>query len=73
MRFRIEFYSALWKDWIYFDQTFYKTEQQAQDRVNEYKDHKTGLKLRITQTTILDEKPRRTRSKDTQSVRVERP
>jgi len=70
--YRIEYYNKLWKDWLDFDQEFYKTEEAARERVDEYKEHKTRDKIRIVQTTILDEKPKRTRSKNTQNVRVER-
>jgi len=63
MHYQIEYYNKLWKDWLAFDQQFYKTEEAARKVADEYKQNKTGTKLRITQTTILDEKPRRTRSK----------
>lgn len=61
--YQIEYYNKLWKDWLAFDQKFYKTEEDARKRVDEYKEHKLGIKTRIIQTTILDEKPRRTRTK----------
>lgn len=63
-RYRIEYYNELWKDWIYFDTYFYVTKKDAQVRVKEYNNHDLDVKLRITKTTILDEKPRRTRRKD---------
>jgi trimethylamine:corrinoid methyltransferase-like protein len=69
--YQIEYYNSLWKDWIAFDQLFYKTEEQARKRANEYKKHKLKIKTRIIETAILDEKSKRTRSKNTQSVRVE--
>jgi hypothetical protein len=72
MHYQIEYYNDLWKDWIAFDQKFYKTEEAARKVADDYKENKTGIKIRITQTTILDEKPRTTRTKSTQSVRVER-
>lgn len=72
MYYQIEYYNDLWKDWLAFDQEFYKTEEAARKVADDYKQNKTGIKIRITQTTILDEKPRRARSKSTQSVRVER-
>ena len=61
--YRIEYYNKMWKDWLDFDQTFYKTEEAARKVADDYKENGTGIKLRITQTTILDEKPRRTRTK----------
>jgi hypothetical protein len=73
MHFRIEYYNDLWKDWLDFDQTFYKTEEQARKRIDEYKESVPDLQTRIIQTTILDEKPKRARKQNTQSVRVERP
>jgi hypothetical protein len=63
MHYQIEYYNKLWKDWLAFDQLFYKTEEAARKRADEYKEHKTGIKIRIIQTTILDEKPKRTRRK----------
>lgn len=73
MHYQIEYYNKLWKDWLAFDQKFYKTEEAARKVVENYKQNETGIKLRLTQTTILDEKPKRARSKNTQSVRIERP
>jgi hypothetical protein len=73
MHFRIEYYNDLWKDWLDFDQTFYKTKEQARKIADDYNENKTGIKLRIIQTTILDEKPKRARKQNTQSIRVERP
>lgn len=64
MHFQIEYYNKLWKDWIAFDNHFYKTEEDAQKRVDEYNEHKLGTKTRIIQTTILDEKPRSTRKRN---------
>jgi hypothetical protein len=64
MHYQIEYYNKLWKDWLAFDQLFYKTEEDAQKRIDEYNEHKLGLKTRIIQTTILDEKPRRTRKRN---------
>jgi hypothetical protein len=72
MHFQIEYYNNLWKDWLAFDQEFYKTEEAARKVADDYKQNKTGIKIRITQTTVLDEKPRRARSKSSSSVRVER-
>ena len=54
MTYTIEYYNKLWKDWIRFDQKKYKTQQSAQDRINEYREHKTGLKLRLVKTEVLD-------------------
>ena len=61
--YQIEYYNKLWKDWLAFDQLFYKTEEQAQKRIDEYKDSVPEIKTRIIQTTILDEKPKRYRRK----------
>lgn len=63
--YQIEYYNNLWKDWIAFDQLFYKTEEQAQKRVNEYTEHKLGIKTRIVQTTILTDKPKRSKKNST--------
>jgi hypothetical protein len=63
MHYQIEYYNKLWKDWLAFDQLFYKTEEQAQKRINEYKESVPDIQTRIVQTNILNEKPRRTRSK----------
>lgn len=73
MHFRIEYYNKMWKDWLDFDQMFYKTEEQARKRIDEYKESVPDFQTRIIQTTILDEKPKRARKQNTQSVRVERP
>lgn len=72
MHFRIEYYNDLWKDWLDFDQTFYKTEEAARKRADEYNENETGIKTRIIQTTILDEKPRTTRSKNIRCVSTEK-
>lgn len=72
MHYQIEYYNKLWKDWLAFDQQFYKTEEAARKVADEYKQNKTGIKLRITQTTILDEKPRTARSKNIRRVNVEK-
>ena len=59
MHYQIEYYNKLWKDWLAFDQLFYKTEEAARKRIDEYKESVPNIKTRIVQTTILDEKPRR--------------
>lgn len=64
MHYQIEYFNKLWNDWIAFDQLFYKTEEQAQSRIDEYKESVPDIKIRIIQTTILDEKPKRTRKRD---------
>jgi hypothetical protein len=64
MHYQIEYYNKLWNDWIAFDQLFYKTEEQARKRIDEYKESVPDFQTRIIQTTILDEKPRRTRAKN---------
>jgi hypothetical protein len=62
--YQIEYFNKLWNDWIAFDQLFYKTEEAARKVADDYKENKTGIKLRIIQTTILDEKPRSTRKRN---------
>jgi hypothetical protein len=62
--YQIEYYNKLWKDWLAFDQHFYKTEEAARKVADDYKQNKTGIKTRIIQTTILDEKPRQTRKRN---------
>jgi hypothetical protein len=64
MHYQIEYYNKLWKDWLAFDQLFYKTEEQAQKRIEEYKQSVPKIQTRIIQTTILNEKPRRTRKRN---------
>jgi hypothetical protein len=58
--YQIEYFNKLWNDWIAFDQLFYNTQEQAQKRIDEYKESVPGFQTRIIQTTILDEKPKRT-------------
>lgn len=71
--YQIEYYNKLWKDWLAFDTEFYKTEEVARKVADDYKQNKTGIKLRIIQTTILDEKPRRTRKQNLETkVSVEK-
>ena len=62
--YQIEYYNKLWRDWIAFDQEFYQTEEQAQTRINNYKESVPEIQTRIIQTTILDEKPRRSRKRN---------
>ena len=64
MHYQIEYYNDLWKDWLAFDQKFYKTKEAVQKRVDEYKESVPKFKIRIVQTTILDEKPRQTRNRN---------
>jgi len=59
MHYQIEYYNKLWKDWLAFDQLFYKTEEQAQKRIDEYEESVPNIKTRIIQTTILDKKPKK--------------
>lgn len=66
--YKIECWNDLWKDWLSFDQYFYKTEEAAQKRVDEYKEHKTGTKLRITKTEILPSKTKRKNKISTEKV-----
>lgn len=54
--YQIEYYNKMWKDWIAFDNHFYKTEEDAQKRVDEYNEHKLGIKTRIIKTEILTKK-----------------
>jgi hypothetical protein len=61
--YQIEYFNKLWKDWLAFDQLFYKTEEQARKRIDEYKESVPKIKTRIIQTTILDEKPKKPRAK----------
>jgi hypothetical protein len=64
MHYQIEYYNKLWRDWLAFDQEFYQTEEQAQKNIDAYKQNIPQIKTRIIQTNILNEKPRRTRSKN---------
>ncbi len=72
MHYQIEYHNKLWRDWLAFDQVFYQTEQQAQAVIDSYKENIPDIKTRVIQTNILNEKPRRTRTKSTSGVRVER-
>jgi len=62
--YQIEYYNKLWRDWIAFDQEFYQTEEQARTCINNYKESVLEIQTRIIQTTILDEKPQRTRKRN---------
>jgi ABC-type Fe3+-hydroxamate transport system substrate-binding protein len=64
MHYQIEYYNKLWRDWLAFDQLFYQTEEQAQKIIDAYKQNIPEIKTRIIQTNILNEKLRRTRSKN---------
>jgi hypothetical protein len=66
--YRIEYWNDLWKDWIYFDQHLYKTEDASQKVVEDYNENKTGLKLRITKTEILPTKSKRKNKISTEKV-----
>jgi len=63
MHYQIEYYNKLWKDWLAFDQLFYQTEQQAQAVIDSYKENIPDIKTRIIQTNILNEKPKKTRTR----------
>jgi hypothetical protein len=63
MHYQIEYYNKLWKDWLAFDQLFYQTEQQAQTVIDSYKENIPDIKTRIIQTNILNEKPKKARSR----------
>ena len=63
--YQIEYYNKLWKDWIAFDQVFYKTQEQAQARIDDYKESVPEMEMRIIQTTILTDKPKRSKKKTT--------
>jgi hypothetical protein len=63
MHYQIEYYNKLWKDWLAFDQLFYQTEQQAQAVIDSYKKNIPDIKPRIIQTNILNEKPKKARSR----------
>jgi len=62
--YQIEYYNKLWRDWIAFDQEFYQTEEQAQARINNYKESVPEIQTRIIHTITLDEKPQRTRKRN---------
>jgi hypothetical protein len=64
MHYQIEYYNKLWKDWLAFDQLFYKTEEQAQKRIDEYKESVPSIQIRIVQITILNKKQKRTSKKN---------
>jgi len=65
MHYQIQYYNKMWKDWLNFDQICYKTEEQCQERIDEYKESIPDIKTRIVQTTILTDKPKRYRKKKT--------
>ena len=62
--YRIEYWNKLWNDWLDFDQEFYKNESSARKVVEEYKQSVPDTKIRITETNILNEKPKRTSRKN---------
>jgi hypothetical protein len=61
--YQIEYWNKMWKDWIAFDQVFYKTEEQAQRRIDEYKESVPDIKTRIIHTTILVSRPKVSKKK----------
>ena len=63
MHYQIEYYNKMWKDWLAFDQLFYKRAEDAQARINEYKESVPNIQTRIVQTIILEEKPKRKKTK----------
>ena len=63
MHYQIEYYNKMWKDWLAFDQLFYKKEEDAQARINSYKESVPEIRTRIVQTTILKEKPKLKKTK----------
>jgi len=69
MHYQIEYYNKLWKDWLAFDQLFYKTEEDAQKCIDEYKELVPVIKTRIVQTTILEKRIKLKKSKT--NVKVE--
>jgi len=62
--YQIEYYNKIWRDWLAFDQKFYQTKEQAKKQAETYKQQHPKFETRIIQTTILDEKPRRTRKRN---------
>lgn len=63
IHYQIEYYNKLWRDWIAFDQLFYKTEADAQKRIDEYKDSVPAIEMRIIRTEILVQKNKKQRKK----------
>ncbi len=63
MHYQIEYYNKMWKDWLAFDQLFYKRVEDAQARINSYKEAVPEIRTRIVQTIILEEKPKYKKSK----------
>jgi hypothetical protein len=61
MHYQIEYYNKLWRDWLAFDQLFYKTEEDAQKAINYYIETRkpSNFQTKIIQTNILDEKPKK--------------
>jgi hypothetical protein len=62
--YRIEYWNKLWNNWLDFDNEFYKNESSARKVVEDYKQSVPDIKIRITQTNILSEKPKRTSRKN---------
>lgn len=56
--YRLEYWNELWKDWIYFDQVFYRTEEQARKVEEDYKKNVPEINIRITKSEILPKKKR---------------
>lgn len=46
----------MWKDWLMFDQLFYKRIEDAEARIKEYKESVSNIKTRIIQTTVINKK-----------------
>lgn len=63
--YQIEYYNKMWKDWLAFDQLFYTTQEQAQTRIDEYKQSVSDIQTRIVQTTVLLDKPKKYKKKNT--------
>ena len=69
--YQIEYYNKMWKDWLAFDQLFYKSEKDAKSRINAYMESVPDIQTRIVQTTILIDKPKRSK-KQTAKVTTEK-
>ena len=72
MHYQIQYFNKMWNDWLMFDQLFYKSEVSAQKRIDEYKESVPDIKIRIVQTTILTDKPKRYRKKKETKITTER-
>lgn len=63
MHYQIEYYNKVFKDWLAFDQWFYKTKEQAKKQIEFYKKEYSNFETRIVEIKILEKKPNTKKTK----------